>query len=392
MTTLVLDPFSGASGDMFLGLLVDLGVAPAAIEAELRTLPLGGWHIDWQAESRKGVRGTRAVVSVPPEHHHRTWADIDRLLVESRLSPAVCSLAQRIFERLAVAEGKVHGLPPQDVHFHEVGALDSILDIVGTAAGLVRLGVKQIVCGPLPLGAGMVETAHGRYPLPAPATLELLSGWPLVSDPARVELLTPTGAAIIVTVAVPGSCPELTLQRVGYGVGSRDLADRPNLLRGLLGEAVPETGLERDRVTVIETHLDDSPPEWLGHLMERLLAAGALDVAYTPLQMKKNRPGVRVTVVAEPARAEALGRLLLRESSAIGVRFSSCTRLKLRRESGEVATVAGVVRVKLLYEGETLLRVTPEYASCHQLAVATGRPLPEIYRLAEQAAQDCFPT
>lgn len=386
MSVLWLDPFSGASGDMFLGLLVDLGVDPAAITAELDKLPLSGWQLDWQRESRQGLTGSRARVSVPHEHHHRSWRDIDRMLVESRLDPPVRELAQRIFQRLAIAEGQVHGVLPEAVHFHEVGALDSILDIVGAAAGLTRLGAQSIVCGPLPLASGMVQTAHGRYPLPAPATLELLKGWPLVPDLANVELLTPTGAAIIAEVAIPGPCPTMNLTKIGYGVGSRDLSDRPNLLRGLLGEAAASTGLERDRVMVLETHLDDSTPEWLGHLMERLLAAGALDVAYSPLQMKKNRPGVRVTVVAEPAQSDSLAHLILHESSAIGVRFSPCERLKLRRESVTVMTELGEAAVKLIYEGTELLRVTPEFESCRALAAASGRPLPEVMRIVEQAA------
>lgn len=388
MTTLYLDPFSGASGDMFLGLLVDLGVDPATIESELRQLPIGGWSLAWQRERRCGIEGTRALVQVPHEHHHRTWADIDHLLVESRLTPAVRELAQRIFSRLARAEGKVHGMPPEQVHFHEVGALDSILDIVGAAAGLVALGAGRIACGPLPLSSGMVQTAHGRYPLPAPATLELLAGWPLVPDPATSELLTPTGAAIIAEVAVPGPCPALTLRKVGYGVGSRDLGDRPNLLRGLLGDAVPATGLERDTVTVIESHIDDSTPEILGYLLEQLLAAGALDAGYSHLQMKKNRPAVRLTVVAEPDKVEELARLILRESSAIGVRLSPCERRKLRREAGTVQTELGEAQVKLLFEGDELLRVAPEYESCRQLALASGKPLAEVMRLVEQVGEN----
>lgn len=385
MKTLYLDPFSGASGDMFLGLLVDLGVDPTVIEAQLRCLPLGGWTLAWKRERRQGLSGMRAVVGVPHEHHHRTWRDIDRLLVESRLDPAVRALAQRIFERLARAEGAVHGMPAEQVHFHEVGALDSILDIVGAAAGLVALGAQQIVCGPLPLTSGTVETAHGRYPLPAPATLALLGRWPLRPDPATVELLTPTGAAIIAEVATPGSCPELTLDRVGYGVGSRDLNDRPNLLRGLLGTATATSGLERDTVTVIESHIDDATPEVLGFLLERLLAAGALDAGYSPLLMKKNRPGVRLTVVAEAETSEALARLILHESSAIGVRFSTCERRKLRREAATVQTTLGVAQVKLLFEGQQLLRVAPEYDSCRALALASGKPLAEVLRLVEEA-------
>lgn len=381
---LYLDPFAGASGDMFLGLLVDLGVEPEQIEAQLRCLPLDGWSLSWHREKRRGIEGCRALVTVNEEHQHRSWRDVDNLLATSSLAAPVRELAQRIFQRLAQAEGKVHGVPPAEVHFHEVGALDSIVDIVGVAAGLVALAPSRIICGALPFGTGMVLSAHGRYPLPAPATLELLRGWPHRPDASDSELLTPTGAAIIAEIASFGSFPAMTLEQVGYGVGSRDTTDRPNLLRGCLGRVASTAG--RDKVAVIETHLDDSTPELLGYLSERLLAAGALDVGYSPLQMKKNRPGVRLTVLAPPVEKEHLARLILRESSAIGVRFSESERLKLRREAGVVTTDFGEAVVKLIFEGEELLRITPEYESCRTLAAAAERPLAEIYRLVEQAA------
>ncbi|MDZ4183445.1 MAG: nickel pincer cofactor biosynthesis protein LarC [Desulfuromonadales bacterium] len=385
---LYLDPFAGASGDMFLGLLVDLGVEPEQIEAQLRCLPLGGWRLSWQREKRRGIEGCRALVSVNEELQHRSWRDIDQMLVDSSLAVPVRELAQRVFHRLAVAEGRVHGVPAAEVHFHEVGALDSIVDIVGVAAGLVALAPSRIVCGALPFATGMVQSAHGRYPLPAPATLELLRGWPHRPDASDSELLTPTGAAIIAEVASFGAFPAMTLEQVGYGVGSRDPGERPNLLRGCLGRVASPEG--RDRVAVIESHMDDSTPELLGYLSERLFAAGALDVCYSPLQMKKNRPGTRLTVVARPAEQEQLARLILRESSAIGVRLSECERLKLRREAGVVTTDYGEAVVKLIFEGEELLRVTPEFESCRTLAVATARPLAEIYRLVEQAAAEKY--
>jgi hypothetical protein len=381
---LYLDPFSGASGDMFLGLLVDLGVDPEQIEAQLRCLPLDGWSLSWQREKRRGIEGCRALVMVNDEEQHRSWRDIDQMLATSSLAAPVRELAQRIFQRLASAEGKVHGVPAAEVHFHEVGALDSIIDIVGVAAGLVALNAERIVCGALPFATGMVLSAHGRYPLPAPATLELLRGWPHRPDASESELLTPTGAAIIAEVASFGSFPAMTLEQVGYGTGIRDSSDRPNLLRGCLGCIASTEG--RDKVAVIESHIDDSTPEILGYLSERLLAAGALDVGFSPLQMKKNRPGTRLTVVAPPAEQEQLARLILRESSAIGVRFFESERLKLRREAGVVTTELGEAVVKLIFEGEELLRITPEFESCRTLAEATERPLAEIYRLVEQAA------
>lgn len=385
---LYLDPFSGASGDMFLGLLVDLGVDPEQIETQLRCLPLDGWSLAWQREKRRGIEGCRALVTVDEEHQHRSWRDIDSMLAESSLDTPVRELARRIFQRLAQAEGKVHGVPPEEVHFHEVGALDSIVDIVGVAAGLVALAPSRIVCGALPFATGMVQSAHGRYPLPAPATLELLRGWPHRPDTSDSELITPTGAAIIAEVASFGVFPALTIEQIGYGVGSRDLSDRPNLLRGCLGRT--ENGGNRDQVAVIESHLDDSTPEILGHLMERLLTAGALDVGYSPLQMKKNRPGVKVTVVAGLARKDEFARLLLRESSAIGVRIYETERIKLRREAGMVSTGFGEAVVKLIFEGEELLRITPEYDSCRTLAGSSGHSLATVYRLVEQAADEKY--
>jgi uncharacterized protein (TIGR00299 family) protein len=390
MKILYLDTFAGISGDMSLGLLVDLGLPLEELETELRKLPVAGWRLEERREKRLGIEGTRLEVHCDEEHHHRTWADIDRLLAASALSAEPRDMARRIFRRLGEAEAKVHGMALEKVHFHEVGAVDSIVDIVGAAIGIHRLGIEKIICAPLPLSHGMVQTAHGHFPLPAPATAELLRGLPVIDASSDKELVTPTGAAIVAEVAAFGPLPAMKLLRTGYGVGGWRLTDRPNLLRGLLGETGEKVELEREVVTVLETHLDDSTPEILGHLQERLLAAGALDAAFSPLQMKKNRPGVRLTVVAEAEREEELARLILRESSAIGVRHSSCQRLKLRRESSTVRTELGEAQVKLIYEGEKLLRVTPEYDSCRALADAAGKSLPEVMRLIERAADVFF--
>ncbi len=389
MSVLFLDPFSGVSGDMMLGLLLDLGVPAAAIEEKLRRLPVTGWEWAIRREERQGIAGTRVEVTCAEQHHHRTWADIDRMLADSSLAETERQLARRIFRRLGEAEARVHGVPLETVHFHEVGAVDSIVDVVGAAIGLTHLAPTTVICAPLPLAHGMVGTAHGRYPLPAPATAEVLRGVPVTDGACSRELVTPTGAAIVAEVARFGPLPAMTLKGVGYGVGSRHLDDRPNLLRGLLGEA-GGNGLETDEVAVLECHLDDSSPEWLGTLQERLLNAGALDVGCAPLQMKKNRPGLSLTVVAAPARAEELARLILRESSALGVRLRRESRFKLRRESATVATTLGEARVKLIFEGGRLLRVTPEHDSCRLLAAGSGRPLPEIYRLVERAADRFF--
>ena len=389
MSVLYLDPFSGVSGDMFLGLLVDLGVAADGLEADLRTLPVPGWRLELRRERRRGIEGSRVLVHCDEEQKPRSWTQIDQMLAESILPPAARDLARRIFLRLGRAEAHVHGVPLETVHFHEVGAVDSIIDVVGAALGLTQLAPRRIISGPLPLGHGLVETAHGRYPLPAPATAELLRGAPITAGDCAQELVTPTGAAIVVEVACFGSLPAMTLERIGYGVGSRDLADRPNLLRGLLGTAAP-VGLETDEVTVIECHLDDCNPEWLGALLDRLLKAGAIDAGFAPLQMKKNRPGLRLTVLAPPPLETELARLVLRESTAIGLRLHRERRLKLRREEATVQTPLGSARVKMIFEGTALLRVTAEHESCKELAAASGRPLPEIYRLVERATGELF--
>lgn len=387
MKTLYLDTFSGISGDMMLGLLADLGVDLAAVEAELATLPVAGYRLEKRSETRHGIGGTRVEVICEGQQPTRTWAEIDAMLAAASLGVPARDRARRIFRRLGDAEAKVHRVPLDQVHFHEVGAVDAIVDIVGTAIGLELLGADRILCAPLPLSAGLVRGSHGAMPLPAPATLELLRGAPVRNAGSDRELVTPTGAAIAAGIARFCSLPEMTVERIGYGVGGWDLADRPNLLRGILGSSEVTAGLEQDSVSVIETNIDDANPEWLGSLLERLMAEGALDASFSPLQMKKNRPGVGVTVVCRPEDATCMARLLLRESSAIGVRLHESRRLKLRREGKTVDTPLGPAEVKLVYEGDELLRITPEHASCQRLARASGRPLPEVYRIVAGAAQ-----
>jgi len=386
MNTLYLDPFSGISGDMCLGLLVDFGLDPAALEADLQALPVDGWRLVTRPEQRHGLGGTRVEVLVDARQPHRTWRDIDAMLSGSTLAAPVRERSRRIFRRLGEAEAKVHRVDLDQVHFHEVGAVDAIVDIVGTASGLHRLQIGEILCAPLPLSQGLVRGSHGALPLPAPATLELLRGAPVRDAGSDRELVTPTGAAIAVEIACFGQLPAMTVERIGYGVGGWELADRPNLLRGILGRSTAAEGLEQDQVTVIETHIDDSLPEVLGTLLERLLEAGALDAAFTPRQMKKNRPGVTLTVVAPPALADRLAQQVLRESSAIGVRLHDVRRLKLRREIRTIDTPLGPAAVKLVYDGDTLLRVAPEHAACVALTNSSGRPLAEVYRLVTAAA------
>jgi uncharacterized protein (TIGR00299 family) protein len=390
MSILYLDTFSGISGDMMLGLLVDLGVDLNLIETELAKLPVSGYKLKQNLEKRHSIGGTRVEVVCEDKQPARTWSEIDTMLAKSSLAEPVRNQARNIFRSLGEAEAKVHQVALDKVHFHEVGAVDAIVDIVGSVIGLHLLGVDEIICSPLPLSNGIIRGSHGAMPLPAPATLQILQGKPVRNAGCNRELVTPTGAAIATEIARFGDMPELTVERIGYGVGGWELEDRPNLLRGIIGTGNATGGFEQDTVTVIETHIDDSSPEWLGALSERLLSAGALDVGLTPLQMKKNRPGSRLTVITKPQQAKELAELILRESSAIGVRMHETRRMKLRREPAIVQTAFGEATVKLIYEGSKLLRITPEYDSCQKLATASNRPLPEISRAITTAANRQF--
>jgi len=385
MKTLYLDTFSGISGDMFLGLLLDLGLDAASLEAELAKLPVTGYRLAIHKEKRHGIEGTRCQVHCDENHHHRTWSSIDAMLAESALEPPARQLARKFFRKLGEAEAGVHGIAIDAVHFHEVGAVDAIVDLVGVAVGLQLLGITRLRCSPLPLSRGMSSCAHGALPLPAPATLEILRGKPICDSGIDKELVTPTGATIVAELADFGPLPALPLGLTAYGVGGWDLEDRPNLLRGILFEDV---GIfpEPNQVQVLETHIDDCTPEILGNLLEQLLLAGALDAGYSPLQMKKNRPGNLLTVVCEPLQADALAQLIMSESSAIGVRSSLQQRYRLGRKSATVTTELGPARVKLIFSGRQFLRLTAEYDDCRELARQSGKPLQQIYRIVEDAA------
>jgi uncharacterized protein (TIGR00299 family) protein len=386
MKTLYLDTFSGIAGDMFLGLLIDLGLDPQQLELELGKLPLSGYRLDIGREQRHGIAGTRVQVLSEEGHHHRTWSSIDGMLAESELAPGVSALARRFFRRLGEAEAKVHGIPIDQVHFHEVGAVDAIVDLTGAAIGLNLLGITRLLCAPLPLSRGMSRCAHGMLPLPAPATLEILQGKPVCASNCDKELVTPTGATIVAELADFSALPALPLGTTGYGVGGWQLEDRPNLLRGILyQELLPNP---REQVRVLETHIDDSTPEQLGFLQERLFAAGALDVGYAPLQMKKNRPGHSLTVICQPEDAARLTDLVLEQSSAIGVRSYSAERSRLERRQERVVTPYGAARVKLLYRCGEFLRLSAEFEDCRRISLETGKSLHEIMRLVEHAGHE----
>ncbi len=385
MKTLYLDTFSGISGDMFLGLLLDLGLDQNTLEGELAKLPISGYRLEVTREKRHGIEGCRCQVHCDESHHHRTWSSIDAMLAGSALTPTAKQLARRFFRRLGEAEAKVHGIAIDAVHFHEVGAVDAIVDLTGVAIGLQALNIQSLRCAALPLSRGMSRCAHGALPLPAPATLEILRGKPICDSGIEKELVTPSGASIVAELAEFGPLPPLPLGETAYGVGGWELEDRPNLLRGIMFNS---NGIMPDanQVQVLETHIDDSTPEVLGNLMERLLAAGALDAGFSPLQMKKNRPANLLTVVCDPHQGDKLAELIMTESSAIGVRSSLQQRYRLGRSSATVNTEFGPARVKLIYAGQRFLRLTAEYDDCRELARQSGLPLQQMYRIIENTA------
>jgi len=390
MKTLYLDAFSGISGDMFLGLLCDLGLDLEQLESELAKLPISGYQLNIQRERRHGIEGCRLIVNHQEDHHHRSWSHIDQMLADSSLNEYSKELARRFFRRLGEAEAKVHGIHIDEVHFHEVGAVDAIVDLTGAAIGIDLLKIDKVFCSPLPLSRGISHCAHGALPLPAPATLEILQGRPVYDSGCDKELVTPTGATIVRELAEFSNIPNLPLGRSGYGVGGWELADRPNLLRGILYEQMQQPATTEE-IELLESHIDDSTPEQLGDLLERLFEAGALDAAYVPLQMKKNRPGQLLKVVCQPADSQSLATLIMHHSSAIGVRCQPCRRYRLERHEVTISTTLGMAQVKLLFDNDEFLRLSAEFEDCSRLARQHHLPLQQIYRLVENNAYEQLP-
>jgi hypothetical protein len=379
------DCFSGISGDMVLGALVDAGADLRVIEAELRKLGLEGWSISAENVKRGAISATQVRVETSEGHHHRGLSIILGRIDKANLAPRAAERARKIFTRLAEAEAKVHQVPVEQVHFHEVGAVDSIVDIVGAAIGFELLGIDEFACSSLDVGAGQVKTAHGLLPVPAPATAELLRGAPTYSSGVQRELVTPTGAAIATTLATRyAEIPKMTLRTIGYGAGSADLKEKANVMRLLIGESeVSEPGEHWDApISVIETNLDDMSPQIYGYFVDRALAAGALDVFSTSVLMKKNRPGQLVTLLCEHANLSRLMDLIFRETTTIGVRTYEVRRKTLDRELIPVATPFGEVRLKVSRMNGTVLNATPEYEDCQRIAAARGIPLKEVIAAA----------
>ena len=421
--TLYLDIFSGLSGDMFIGAMLDLGLELNHLERELAKLPVEGYHLHASRAKRLQIEGTKFDVHL--EHHHshkhghehgheghehahehehehghehgdesehgRAYEDIRQLIVGSGLSEWVKTKVTAVFHRLAVAEGKIHGQPAAQVHFHEVGAVDSIVDIVGACVALEFFGRPRVLASAVIDGTGWVDCAHGRFPIPAPATLEILAarGVAISQCEEPHELLTPTGAALLAElVEVFGPMEGLALERIGFGVGGRENKTRPNVVRAILGRSAPATAhdWEIDTVAVLETNLDDANPEWLGHFMDQAMAAGALDVCQTPAHMKKNRPGVLLTVLCATAEADKFSEWILRHTTAFGVRRTVAERRKLRREFRSVRTPYGEVSVKIGRLDGRIVQTAPEYESCKNLAQEKSMPLKTVYEAALAAA------
>ena len=445
MRVLFLDCFSGISGDMTVGALTDLGVKPSAFEWELSKLDIGDFHMHFEHRSSQHIKGIKFDIHEGTTHkpdaktghahghshehaheehhehececghehsrkehehphahshehghghshehgHGRNHAEIRELIQKSSLSDFVKKHALSIFHRIAVAEGKIHGMPPEKVAFHEVGALDSIADIVLACAGIEALGVEKIFVSQLAEGTGWIDCAHGKFPIPAPATFEILHGIPLRQTDEPFEFITPTGAAILAEFGAGfGPMPAMRVEKIGYGLGTRQLPHRPNVLRAVLGELEASVatgdsdGYETDTITRIETNLDDLSPEFTGAVMDKLLGAGALDVFFTPVQMKKNRPAVQLSVLCEAATVSKIAGLIFAETTAFGLRMDEVRRLKLQRKFEKVKTPFGEITVKIGLKNGEVVRVAPEFESVRAAAEKSGRPLRIVYDAA----------
>lgn len=380
-TALYFDCFSGISGDMALGALLDAGLELGALRRELDRLELPGWQITAERGRRGFLSGTRALVDAPEQATHRHLADVTAIIERSTLAPRIQQLSIAVFTRLAEAEGKVHGIAASEVHFHEVGALDAIIDVVGVVAGLSLLGIEHVFASPLPLGAGWVRAAHGLIPIPAPATLELLAaaGAPSIPDESGVELVTPTGAALLATLAT-FERPAMQLSGVGYGLGKRDL-ERPNALRVWLGSLPePEIGAPAATTVLLECNIDDMPANQLAYVTEQLFALGALDVWQTPIAMKKGRAAILLAVLVAAELESAAVDLIIRETTTLGVRRRAVERYTCERAIEDVPTSLGIVRVKRKFWQGQDLGAMPEYEDCARLARAHGLALHEVYQ------------
>ena len=391
MSIAYLDCSSGISGDMFLAALLDAGLPPDRLFGELKKVPLGFYEFKRTRAVRGSLVGTRVDVNVPSKQPARSFAVIEELIKASELENEVKGDALRVFTRLAEVEGRLHNQPPSEVHFHELSGVDAIIDIVGACAGLRLLGISELVCSPLNVGGGTVASEHGSLPVPAPATAELLKGIPVYSTGVEAELVTPTGAALVSTLAKSfGPLPAMKVERIGYGAGAKDFPTHPNIARLFVGQGVEAVTAQAappsdEIVSVLEANLDDMSPQLYGYFMEQALTAGALDVACSAVQMKKNRPGVAVSVLCAPERSEALAQLLFEQTTTLGVRIYEARRKCLEREMVNVETEYGTIPIKVGKHEGRVLNVAPEFEDCQRCAAEKSVPLKQVMLAAQLA-------
>jgi len=372
------DLIGGISGDMFVGAMLDLGLPLNRLKSELKKIPTLNYRLEVAKKTIHSIGATRFHVICPDQEAGRSWRQIQSLVNRSSLPPAVKEAGIKIFARLAEAEGKIHRIAPEKVHFHEIGATDSIVDIMAAATGTHELGIDAFHFSRIPLGRGLTRALHGPLPIPGPATLELLKGLPVQGIDLDGETVTPTGAAILSTLGKSfGAQPSMTIEKIGYGAGQKNFPNRPNLFRLVIGtDAVPWS---QEEMLVIETNIDDMNPEFYDYVFDRLLAAGARDVFLSPVQMKKNRPGTLLRVIAEPKDRDTLARIILSETSTIGVRYYPVGRIILKRISEKLKTRHGTISVKVVEEPDGTKRVTPEYDDLKRIATAKKIPLKLLY-------------
>ncbi|HEY3175897.1 MAG TPA: nickel pincer cofactor biosynthesis protein LarC [Candidatus Polarisedimenticolia bacterium] len=390
MKVLYLDCASGVSGDMLLGVLLDLGLDLRVLRSHLALLGLKGWSITARAVERGHFGARKVDVRVTGRQAHRGIKEISAIIEGSRLEAPLKADAMRIFRRIIEVEAAIHRIPLQKVHLHEVGAVDAIVDIVGAVIGLHELlnlpDGGRLVCSPLNVGSGTVQMEHGLLPVPAPATAALVKGVPIYSAGPGGELVTPTGAAIVTTLASSfGPPPPMIVERIGYGAGTREDQGRPNLLRGMLGSSWVSSETERTEVMVLECNIDDMNPQCFGYLMERLFEEGAKEVFYTPVQMKKGRPGVMVTAICPGELLGVMSKVIFEESTTIGLRYRPAGRLELTREHRTVTTRFGRIRVKVSSMDGRVMQAQPEYDDCRKLAARRKVPLKQVQAAAMTA-------
>lgn len=382
MSTIYFDCFSGISGDMILGSLIDLGLSVSYLKNELKKLNISGYEISVKKVKKNQIVGTDFDVVVKERQHHRMLSDVYDIIENSQLNEKIKEMSKKIFQKLAEAESKIHNTEIDNVFFHEVGAIDSIIDIVGSAIGITKLQINNICCSCLPLGVGFVTCSHGMIPLPAPATVELLKGVPVYSTNIKHELVTPTGAAIITTLATHfGEMPLMKINKVGYGAGKTEL-EHPNLLRVFIGELCND--YDFDITSTIETNIDDMNPEIYDYLIQRLMDNGALDVFLTGIQMKKNRPAVKLSVITSVENCDKIIDIIFNETTTLGIRIYNTRRIKLFVEKRTVKTEYGDISVKIGMINDKIKTISPEYEECKQLAEKSNMPLKDIYDLVKK--------